>query len=239
MDIETKIIYQINEKDKKHLQYILENADKNDLFKNNGRENFKSLKLQLGLSIRAGKCLSKETYENLILFKHLTKFFTEKLPDKHFSSIEINLMKSGLHNMNMHVDTKNVGPAYVISIGSFTGGNMYTLDGSVNSNNKIVEFDACLPHMPGKFEGKRFSIVFYTQYSKHTIWKPGAKRSLQHIEKKYKIKLPYKPLVRCNYLDKYKRFPIFKRFIKKNKYNTKKLIEQKAIKKTLEEIYSN
>ena len=93
----------------------------------------------------------------------LARFGRERLPaNTSFSSIQIN------RNLlcDVHVDSRNIGDSFILAVGKFTKGDLWTLeDGAVSIKKKIHKFDGSLPHATLKFRGERYSLVFFVHGS--------------------------------------------------------------------------
>jgi hypothetical protein len=107
-----------------------------------------------------GWTASRYTQRQPDLAKLLCDYAKEKIPHFKFSSIMVNEGGSALH-----IDSKNVGPSYIMSVGHHTGGNLWQYPGKeLRIKNRLVMCDGLLPHMTLAFEGERFSIVYFNMY---------------------------------------------------------------------------
>ena len=151
--------------------------------------------LQLGVTSRF-KTLTNATKKHRELFAVLAKFITDRLPSVKFSTIQINKLSDG-DGMKMHTDKKNIGMSHCLSIGDFRKGTLVTFDKNgtiqeIDSHNQIQMFDATLPHQPQPFKGRdRYSIIWYTMYTKNKTLKQGDTKILRNIEKQYDCNLPW------------------------------------------------
>lgn len=123
------------------------------------------------------------------LTRLLTRWCTATLPRTKagrlfpFSSLQVNYN----YRATKHVDANNIGPSYIMSIGSHTGGALWTSDqGIIDCKNKWRLFDGNrehetqsfepVPSSDGKSAGERISFIAFAhgQYSKLT--KPVVKQ---------------------------------------------------------------
>jgi hypothetical protein len=100
---------------------------------------------------------SRKTRKHPELAKMLCAFCKQKQPDFKVGSIMVNLGSSALH-----VDMKNCGRSFIMSLGDHTGGQLWQYPNrTLNIHNKLKECDGLLPHITLPFEGERYSIVFF------------------------------------------------------------------------------
>eukprot|EP01051_Picozoa_sp_SAG22_P012143 SAG22_NODE_1237_length_5050_cov_1.625404_4_plen_236_part_00 len=64
----------------------------------------------------------------------------------------------------LHVDRCNYGPCWIIGLGDYTGGRLWTEElGAVDVKGRPVAFDGNLPHCTLPFEGgRRYTLVYWT-----------------------------------------------------------------------------
>ena len=112
----------------------------------------------------------------------LARWMKQQLPDFPCTSISVNKDYAG----KMHRDAFNAGPSVLMALGDFTGGCLeywpdddrtvsesrlritekpQVLDAKANT----VMFDGCRAHAVSPFEGRRYSLVFFTSGS----WENG------------------------------------------------------------------
>ena len=88
---------------------------------------------------------------------HLT--ITDTFPGFSYTTINTNKNFPGY----LHVDSRNVGPSVMITIGEgVTGGELWYDGRKVPTLGRAVLFDGNLPHMTLPYTGTRYSIVCYT-----------------------------------------------------------------------------
>ena len=67
-----------------------------------------------------------------------------------------------------HVDKNNVGPSYIIGLGSYAGGDLNVEGKKFNIKNRWKYFDGTKGHWTEPFSGDRYSIIYFT----HTFKPP-------------------------------------------------------------------
>ena len=228
-----RMIAKIKPKDQEALLKMLRKIKFNQVTRNAVLRNEKDhiiYDAQFGVSVRRGVSLTKDTCQNVDVFKFLVNFLLKFSPDARCSTINVNYMRDYETNgdaMITHVDSKNVGKGYLLSVGDFTGGELNTFFGSVDTHNKLYECDMTLAHKPGIFTGERYSIVFYTQYTQKVIMKPGHRKRLSAIENKHGFKLPWQRKERCNLFDKLPSY--IKTQLDCNRNSSKREIEEQMV----------
>ena len=132
------------------------------------------------VSSRNGKAvITSATRKFNSFFELLCRYLDEHLPDnlRHFgfSSISLNFDYAAA----LHRDSNNIGPSIATSVGQFIGGDLrywkdddgaLPLDAltqnyrptTVETHNRIVLFDALRAHEVTPFEGRRYSVIYYT-----------------------------------------------------------------------------
>jgi len=117
-----------------------------------------------------GKMMSNKTqhpkFRELYLETKKLMDLYKKEKDKKFRYTSIQYNKS--HRAAYHVDAKNVGESYIIGLGNYTGGELivYDEDGKnpkkIDIRHKFFKFNGSIyPHETAKFEGDRYTMVFY------------------------------------------------------------------------------
>lgn len=97
---------------------------------------------------------------------HLTKLVTSwvraTLPDDKFryGSIQVNYN----YRARKHIDQNNLGPSFIISLGTHEGGKLWTGDrGVLDCKDKWCLFDGNTEHATEPYEGRdRFSFILFT-----------------------------------------------------------------------------
>jgi hypothetical protein len=76
-----------------------------------------------------------------------------------FTSIQLN------HNFAsaLHVDDYNSGPSYIVGLGGYEGGELWTLEhGPLDCHHRFCHYDGTEPHATLPFTGERYTLVFFT-----------------------------------------------------------------------------
>ena len=100
----------------------------------------------------------------------MTKWIRDTLPDAAFryGSIQVNYN----YRARKHIDSNNLGPSYIVALGSFEGGQLWTGDrGILDCREKWCLFDGNTEHATEPYSGKdRFSFILFTpdRYNKLT-----------------------------------------------------------------------
>jgi len=100
----------------------------------------------------------------------VTKWIRDTLPDAAFryGSIQVNYN----YRARKHIDSNNLGPSYIVALGSFEGGQLWTGDrGVLDCREKWCLFDGNTEHATEPYSGKdRFSFILFTpdRYNKLT-----------------------------------------------------------------------
>ena len=122
-----------------------------------------------------GPMPSRHTRERPNLCRLLCAFAQKELPGFRFTSIQVNKDYAA----ELHVDKKDAGDSRIIGLGSYTGGQLWVDDGShgglgrvANVKARWLGFDGNLPHKVLPFEGRRYTLVFF---SKIRGWSVGLK----------------------------------------------------------------
>ena len=94
------------------------------------------------------------------LTRELVRFGRHFLPSSFkFTSIQLN------HNFAsaLHVDDYNSGPSYIVGLGTYEGGELWTLEhGPLNCHHSFCHYDGTEPHATLPFTGERYTLVFFT-----------------------------------------------------------------------------
>ena len=128
--------------------------------------------LVLGLSPnRQGGCsIAQGSQQCPCLTQVVTKWIKDTLPDAAFryGSIQVNYN----YRARKHIDSNNLGPSYIVALGSFEGGQLWTGDrGVLDCREKWCLFDGNTEHATEPYSGKdRFSFILFTpdRYNKLT-----------------------------------------------------------------------
>ena len=128
--------------------------------------------LVLGLSPnRQGGCsIAQGSQQCPCLTQVVTKWIKDTLPDAAFryGSIQVNYN----YRARKHIDSNNLGPSYIVALGSFEGGQLWTGDrGILDCREKWCLFDGNTEHATEPYSGKdRFSFILFTpdRYNKLT-----------------------------------------------------------------------
>ena len=146
----------------------------------------KIVSIALGLvhDYATGPALSRSAQEWPMLTKLLTAYFRQRHGQFRFTTIQLNKSFAS----QLHVDTRNEGPSWIIALGDFSGGQLFVADGNgddyvrvtrpvtgrpdivvgsflrgrkVNIRHRWFFFDGNVPHMTTPYRGERYSLVFY------------------------------------------------------------------------------
>jgi hypothetical protein len=94
------------------------------------------------------------------LTRELVRFGRHFLPASFkFTSIQLN------HNFAsaLHVDDYNSGPSYIVGLGTYAGGELWTLEhGPLDCHHSFCHYDGTEPHATLPFKGERYTLVFFT-----------------------------------------------------------------------------
>jgi len=115
-------------------------------------------------SFRTGSNIAKNTFNPKLEKLQRTLLTLAKLyiPDFRFSSIQIN---KNFNSSVLHVDN-NIGPSFTLSVGDFTGGQLYVhKKGLLTTKERLVRFNGQNAHIVLPYEGKRYSFIFFTNVS--------------------------------------------------------------------------
>ena len=84
-------------------------------------------------------------------------------PDFQYTTIQVNRGGSGLH-----VDSLNCGDSRIVSCGSHTGGDLWTLESPnpLRIKGKLRRINGNIPHVTLPYTGERFSLVYFTLQGK-------------------------------------------------------------------------
>jgi hypothetical protein len=111
--------------------------------------------LVLGLSPnRQGGCsIAQASQQCPSLTQVVTKWIRDTLPDAAFryGSIQVNYN----YRARKHIDSNNLGPSYIVALGSFEGGQLWTGDrGVLDCREKWCLFDGNTEHATEPYSGK-------------------------------------------------------------------------------------
>ena len=118
----------------------------------------------LGLSPnRQGGCsIAQASQQCPALTKVVTWWIKDTLPDAAFryGSIQVNYN----YRARKHIDSNNLGPSYIVALGSFEGGQLWTGDrGVLDCHDKWCLFDGNTEHATEAYSGRdRFSFILFT-----------------------------------------------------------------------------
>lgn len=94
------------------------------------------------------------------LTRELVRFGVAHLPKGFkFTSIQLN------HNFasELHVDDFNSGSSYIVGLGSYKGGALWTLEhGPLECKHTFVNYDGTEPHATLPFTGDRYTLIFFS-----------------------------------------------------------------------------
>ena len=63
----------------------------------------------------------------------------------------------------LHVDDYNSGPSYIVGLGTYAGGELWTLEhGPLDCHHSFCHYDGTEPHATLPFTGERYTLVFFT-----------------------------------------------------------------------------
>ena len=108
---------------------------------------------------------SRQCWTRPKLLYHLLEF-AEKYVDISFNSITINQN----YQAGKHKDKNNLGDSFLVGFGDYKGGDLLIHEGDLSGNHNIrhrpikADFSKIL-HSVDKFEGNRYSLVFYNFYT--------------------------------------------------------------------------
>ena len=129
-----------------------------------------------------GPMPSRHTRERPNLCRLLCAFARRELPGFHFTSIQVNKDYAA----ELHVDKKDAGDSRIIGLGPYLGGQLWVDDGSnggkgrvANIKEKWLGFDGNLPHKVLPFQGRRYTLVFF---SKLRGWSVGLTPDSKHAK---------------------------------------------------------
>ena len=82
------------------------------------------------------------------------------VPHAQFTSVQVNRCTTACR---LHTDKRNIGPSYVVALGSYeVGGELQVLKYRVNIHDRVLEFNGQLPHRALHHSGgDRYSLVYY------------------------------------------------------------------------------
>ena len=93
------------------------------------------------------------------LTRELVRFGKAHLPAGFkFTSIQLN------HNFSseLHVDDYNAGPSYICGLGTYSGGELWTLEhGPLDCKQSFRPYDGTEPHATLPFAGTRYTLIFF------------------------------------------------------------------------------
>ena len=95
--------------------------------------------------------------------QYMVKLIKRKYLKFCFTSIQCNRQFGG----QLHCDRNNVGPSLMITIGRYTGGDLFYYNmkndkhNILTTKNRIIYFDGNNPHATLPYKGVRFSFVFF------------------------------------------------------------------------------
>ncbi|KAK7248230.1 hypothetical protein SO694_0012908 [Aureococcus anophagefferens] len=93
------------------------------------------------------------------LTRELVRFGKAHLPAGFkFTSIQLN------HNFSseLHVDDYNAGPSYICGLGTYSGGELWTLEhGPLDCKQAFRPYDGTEPHATLPFAGTRYTLIFF------------------------------------------------------------------------------
>ncbi|KAH8095819.1 acetylcholine-gated cation-selective channel [Aureococcus anophagefferens] len=93
------------------------------------------------------------------LTRELVRFGKAHLPASFkFTSIQLN------HNFSseLHVDDYNAGPSYICGLGTYSGGELWTLEhGPLDCKQSFRPYDGTEPHATLPFAGTRYTLIFF------------------------------------------------------------------------------
>lgn len=121
-------------------------------------------------SYRDGPRVGAKTNDKKLMVcqKICTQIAKKYAPKFAFTSIQINKNFNGA----LHVDSRNVGPSMMLTVGTdIQGGQLYVhKQGTMNTKNNIIFFNGNNPHITLPYSGVRYSIVFFTHLSARTVY---------------------------------------------------------------------
>lgn len=118
----------------------------------------KTIVLGFTRSIVYGPSVSQATRQNSETVATLLALLRNHAPDFKVSSILINCNFCRL----LHTDKGNLGETHMLTVGDFTGGDLWIYPGRVEpTRGRWVTFDGRLPHCTFPYHGERYSIVFF------------------------------------------------------------------------------
>jgi hypothetical protein len=86
-----------------------------------------------------------------------------------------------------HKDKHNIGDSIIVAIGNFTGGYLKINDEEYDINGKPLLFDGSNTHSTTDFDGTRYSLVFFNNYSfNYRVCIPSYKRPQMFFTHTYK-----------------------------------------------------
>jgi hypothetical protein len=137
--------------------------------------------LVLGLSPnRQGGCsIAQASQQCPSLTQVVTKWIRDTLPDAAFryGSIQVNYN----YRARKHIDSNNLGPSYIVALGSFEGGQLWTGDrGILDCREKWCLFDGNTEHATEPYSGKDRRGA--ASVDNHPTPTPSPRRSRRTIE---------------------------------------------------------
>ena len=137
-----------------------------------------------------GPMPSRHTRERPNLCRLLCDFARRELPGFHFTSIQVNKDYAA----ELHVDKKDAGDSRIIGLGPYRGGQLWVDDGSHAGKGRVADirgrwlgFDGNLPHKVLPFEGRRYTLVFF---SKLRGWSVGLQPESPHATALFSLGFP-------------------------------------------------
>ena len=108
-----------------------------------------------------------------VVAQALTAFFraTSPDPDASFTSVQINRGDAGDDAANLHTDRNNAGPSWIVGLGDYVGGELWTRDnGLTDIRHSWARFDGRRYHAALPYTGKvRYSLVYWCHANAMTI----------------------------------------------------------------------
>ena len=120
--------------------------------------------------------LSRASRQNLELTAALCRYMKARDPDFCFSTIHV---CGGMKDL--HVDGRNSGRSFIQTWGEYTGGGLWVLGSSPLDLRGGAYLDGTIPHATLPFEGERFCVVFYGQWSRHKPMPPDEAKTYSDL----------------------------------------------------------